>query len=149
MTAINCSYLCTINNTDDHTFDPSILKPPFDDYVLQVFRVVAVICIFGYFGNVLLILSTWRKGSALTSKSHQLIAHLAIADIITCTAHMQVRKFWQFLYIHHLQTYLSAEMQWYSWRQSTCAKYLFVGFASICTVTAFLFVIGLDRVFAM
>src|SRR4029079_12846990 len=91
MTAINCSYLCIVNNTDDTTFDPSILKPPFNDYVLPVFRVVAVICIFGYFGNFLLIFSTWRKGSTLNSKSHQLIAHLAIADIITCTAHMQVR----------------------------------------------------------
>jgi hypothetical protein len=90
MTTTKCNYLCIVNNTDDKTFDVSTLKPNFDEYVLSVLRIAAFICIFGYFGNFLLIFSTWRKGSSLHSKSNHLIAHLAVADILACTVHVQV-----------------------------------------------------------
>jgi hypothetical protein len=92
MTTTNCIYLCIVNNTDDRTFDPSTLKPSFDNYLLTMYTISAFIACFGYFGNILLIFSTWRRGSALNTKSHQLIAHLAVAEFLVCTGQVQVRN---------------------------------------------------------
>jgi hypothetical protein len=92
MTTTNCLYLCIVNNTDDKTFDPATLKPSFDSYVHPLYTIAAIIVCFGYVGNFLLMFSTWCRGSALTTKSHQLIAHLAVADVIACIMHMQVRN---------------------------------------------------------
>jgi hypothetical protein len=92
MSTGNCIYMCIVNNTDDKTFDPSTLKPNFDSIALTFFVIATLISLFGYFGNFLLIFSTWRKGSSLKSKSNQLIAHSAVAEVLACVEYFQAWK---------------------------------------------------------